>query len=440
MRTTIVLCFAVSAACVKGNPIDYGSFVGGGGSLEIANCGYTVTTQMGAEAPKASTDVYGTDPTPMQIHLSLMADPKTSVVAQWRTNDETTLATNIRYAVGADLPATALTQTQPGIEFGFRAGGTDGMQHVFTVHQAHLCGLAPATTYSYQVGGTDPYTNTPHWSDVFTFHTAPDITANPDAEVAFGFVGDSRGGYDIWQQLVGVIAARAPDLILYSGDAVTLGLTQYEWDDFYATAQPLLATVPMIYAEGNHEANAVNFFSQIALPNDQQNYGIDYGYAHVTVANDSPPDPDDLQGAVRAFIQQDFAASASARWKLLMHHQPMWSASTMHGSNLMLQQLWQPLVDQYGIDLVLNGHDHDYEVTYPMLGQVVQATNATGTVYVVAGGAGAELYENGQGYWTQYSEMTYSAAIIDVRRDQMTMDAFRQDGTAIPTGFSKTKP
>jgi Purple acid Phosphatase, N-terminal domain/Calcineurin-like phosphoesterase len=435
----LILILVASAACVKGNPIDYGTFVGSGGTIEIANCGYAVTTQIGAQPPMPSTDVYGTDPTPMQIHLTLMADPKTSVVAQWRTNDETTLATNIRWAPGADLPADALTETEPGDEFGFRAGGSDGELHVYTIHQAHLCNLSPGTTYSYQVGGHNPYDDTDHWSDVFTFHTAPDITANPDAEVLLAFVGDSRGGYDIWQDLVTLIAARTPDLVMYSGDAITLGLSQYEWDDFFTTGQPLFATVPLIYAEGNHEVNAVNYFSQVALPGDQQNFGVDYGYAHITVANDSPANPDDVQGAVKDAIAADFAASAGAQWKLLMHHQPMWSASTMHGSNLMLQQLWQPLVDQYGIDLVLNGHDHDYEVSYPLNGQAVQATNATGTVYVVAGGAGAELYGNGMGFWTSYSEMTYSAAIIDVRRDQMTMNAFRQDGTPIPVGFSKSK-
>jgi hypothetical protein len=177
----------------------------------------------------------------------------------------------------------------------------------------------------------------------------------------------------------------------------------------------------------------------MALPGDQQNFGIDYGYAHITVANDTPEDPGAIAGAFHDLIQADFAASANARWKIFMHHQPMWSASTRHGSNLQLQQLWQPLVDQAHIDLVLNGHDHDYEVTKPLVGMTPQATNATGTVYVVAGGAGAELYDNDMGFWTQYSEKTYNAATIRVRRDQMTLSAFRQDGSAIGTGFDKTK-
>lgn len=439
MRALFVLPFVV-AGCVKGNPVEQGDFTGTGGTLAIEGCDYSVTTREGAEAPAPGIDLIGPDPTPKLVHLGLIGDPKTSVVAVWRTNDELTRVTTIRYAEGANLPASALTQEKSGIVFGYRSGGGDGQQHVYPVHQAHLCGLRPGTSYSYQVGSRDPFTNSEKFSPVYTFHTAPDITANPDAEVVLGTVGDSRGGYDIWAETLTQLQLRSPDVILFSGDAVTLGVTQPEWEDFFGRAQPLFATTVMLSAHGNHEANAINYYSQMALPGDEQNFGVDWGYAHITVANDTPEDPNDLTGAFRDKLQADFSASQNARWKLFMHHQPMWSASTKHGSSMDLQNAWQPLIDQYGIDLVLNGHDHDYEVSLPMKGTQVQGSSANGTVYIVAGSAGAELYDNGMGYWTAYSEKTYSAATIRVRKDRMTFDAFRPDGSAIPTGFDKTKP
>ena len=146
-----------------------------------------------------------------------------------------------------------------------------------------------------------------------------------------------------------------------------------------------------------------------------------------------------LTTTIPDFLRADFEASKTARWKMLMHHQPIWSASN-HGSNMTLQQYWQPIVDQYHLDLVLNGHEHEYEITKPMIGQTPQATNANATVYVVAGGGGAELYASGTGFWTQYSESTHNAAIVRVRRDQLTLEAYRTDGTVIPGGFTKTKP
>jgi hypothetical protein len=369
------------------------------------------------------------------VHLGIVGDPRTSVVAQWRTVDEVTKATTIRYAVGANLTADQLTETKTGIQFGYVPTGDT----VFRVHQAHLCGLTPGTTYSYQVGSTD-LTTGEHYSPVYTFHTAPDIGVHPDAEVVFGFVGDSRGGYDTWDTLISELVSRTPDLILFSGDAVTVGLAQPEWEDFFGRAEKLFANVPVLSAHGNHEVNSVNYYSQFALPGDQQNFGIDYGFAHITVANDTPEDPTSIQGAFRQAIDADFTASDSARWKIFMHHQPIWSASTRHGSSILLQQAWQPVIDAHHIDLVLNGHDHDYEVTKPLVGMNVQTSADNATVYIVAGGAGAELYPNGTQFWTQYSESTYSAAIIHVRNAQLTFDAFRQDGTALPTGFSKTKP
>ena len=236
----VFLILLVLAACVKGNPIeDSGEFVGNGGSFAIADCGYTVTTRDGAEAPKLGTAAVGIDPTPRFVHLGIVGDPKTSIVAQWRTKDETTRATTIRYAQGANLAASQLTETKTGIEFGYKATGTD----VFRVHQAHLCGLTPGTTYSYQVGAVDA-SGTSHFSPIYTFHTAPDVVAHPDAEVVFAFVGDSRGGYDVWQQLVDQIQQRSPDLVLFSGDAVTIGITQYEWDEFFGRAESLFATTP----------------------------------------------------------------------------------------------------------------------------------------------------------------------------------------------------
>jgi hypothetical protein len=411
-------------------------FVPSGGSLAIAGCDYRVTTRPGAEPPRLAASTFGADPTVRLVHLGLVGDPRSSVVVQWRTADETTRASSIRFAAGADLPASALTQSRTGIEFGYRGIGSD----VYRVHQVHLCGLLPGTSYSYQVGGA--VGGVERFSPVYTFRTAPDIAAEPTAEVRLAFVGDSRGGYDVWQRMVGEIVRRAPDLVLFSGDAVTLGITQFEWEDFLGRAEPLFATVPVIATNGNHEANAINYYSQFALPGDQQNFGLDYGFAHITVGNDTPEDPAALTGAFRSALAAEFEASKASRWKLFMHHQPMFSASTRHGPSETLQAAWLSLIDQYHIDLVLNGHDHDYEITHPLVGGAVQSSPDSATVFVIAGGAGAELYPSGTAAWTQYSESSYSAAMIDVGPTMLQLTPFHDDGTAITdplASFAKIK-
>jgi hypothetical protein len=429
-----------AAACVKGNP-DPGDDDSmqqplEGGTIVPTGCGYTVTTRFGAEAPQPGTPELGTDPAVFHVHLGIASDPRTSMAIQWRTRDEATRASTVRYAAGADLAPAALTQTVEGFHFAYE---TTGMSQP-RVHEAHLCGLAADTEYSYQVGGAAGGAEA--WSPVYTFRTAPDVTATPDAEVRFAFVGDSRDGYDVWTQMLDQFASRAPDLILFSGDAVTVGIEQREWEIFFERAEPLFARVPVVSAHGNHDLNAVHYYSQFAMPGLEENFGLDYGWAHLTVVNDTPAGSEDVDVEIKAALAADLEASAAARWKIVMHHRPVWSASN-HGSDSVLQREWMPLYTQHDVDLVLNGHDHDYEITHPMVwdetamtGRVV-ASPDLGTVYVVSGGAGAGLYGNGSDFWTAYSESTHSAALVTVRRDQMTLDAFRADGSTITAGYAE---
>jgi acid phosphatase type 7 len=429
----VALLLLATAACVRGNIVEEDNeFSDTGGTLAIEDCGYSITTRIGAEPPRKASNTVGADPTPRLVHLGLVGDPKTSIVAQWRTADETTRVTKIRFAAGANLPAEQLTEERTGIEFGYKATGTP----IYRQHQAHLCGLLPGTAYSYQVGSDG------HFSPVYTFRTAPDVVANPDTETVFAIVGDSRDGYDVWAQLVTQLVQRTPDLVLFTGDAVTIGLTQNEWEEFFGRGEALFATVPTIFAHGNHEVNAVTYYSQFALPGDQENFSLDYGHAHITVANDTPDDISVIPGSTRAFLAADFEASKNARWRMMMHHQPIFSAATAHGSSVFLQTNWQPLIDQYKLDLVVAGHDHDYEISKPMIGQTPQASNANAPVYVVVGGAGAELYDNDRLFHTAYSEKTHSASTLRVRRDSLELEAFRPDGSIISAPearFSKLK-
>jgi hypothetical protein len=111
----------------------------------------------------------------------------------------------------------------------------------------------------------------------------------------------------------------------------------------------------------------------------------------------------------------------------------MYSASAgPHPADVtMMRQIWQPIVDADKVDLVFNGHDHDYERSKPLHNNMVQPSTAGSTVFVVVGSAGADLYDNGSDFWTAYSEKTYSFAIVRVRQGSLQMAAYRADGTSM---------
>jgi len=427
MMRTLVLSLVLVTACVAGNPPTSTPDVDRlGGSAVPPGCAAPLVTRVGAEAPALPGTVVGVDPTAEQIHLGLVGDPRTSIVVSWRTGDDVTTTGQVRYGVGA-----ALDRTAPAFTFTYLAEFGNG--EAVRMHEAHLCGLTADTAYSYQIESAPGVT-----APVYSFRTAPDLALTPDAEITLAAVGDSRDGYDVWAQIVTQLVARTPDVIVFSGDAVTLGQLQREWDEFFTAGEPLFTSVPVVSVHGNHDINAPNYYAQFAMPGNEENFSFDYGAAHLVVVNDTPEQLADLTSTIPAFLQADLAA-ATAPWLIVNHHRPLYSASTRHGSDTTLRDTWAPIFDAAGVDLVLAGHDHDYERTKPMRANTVQATPADGTIYVVSGGAGAELYGNGTDFWTETSASLHSATVSRIRANRVEFEAFDHTGAPVDA-FTITRP
>jgi predicted phosphodiesterase len=422
MRRCSIALALVAAGCftkdIPDRPPDHHE----GGAITLdAPCGYTVTTHDGASRPETpSPPTLGMDPTPKFVHLNVASDPTRGMAVLWRTNDNTSTATEVQFGVGG-----ALDQTAKGFTFVYDVPNADALR----MHETHLCGLKADTEYSYRVGGSDG--NKEVWSPTYTFRTAP-ASATPDSELVLLVIGDTREGYSTWAQALQVATEKAtPDFIVFTGDGITLGILQDEWDTWFAAADPLFASTPTLVVHGNHDDNSANWFSQFAMPGDEQNYAVDIGPAHITVANDTPMDSADLTGINAQLLDMHLATSAP--WNVLVHHKPMWTAAAGPHPNdaITVRNAWQPIVDAHRVDVVFNGHDHDYERTKPMRNGQPVASTRDGTVYVVAGSAGAELYEKGSDFWTAFSEKTFNFAIARVRVGSLHVTAYRVDGTQL---------
>jgi hypothetical protein len=427
------LAAAALAGCVAGNPpgvgvkVDAGEdeVVYEGGSFMLTQCGYPVVSRFGASVPEPGTPVLGDDPAPYHIHLGLAGPPTTSMVVSWATHDQTTLATTVQY--GKKSGAGVTEASQVGVTYAFLTGFS-GSGPPVRVHETHLCGLEPDTVYTYRVGGAGA-DGAERWSPEHEFRTAPEVTPTDDPEVTVLVLGDTRDGYDIWGRLLEQgFQKHSPDLILFTGDAVLFGAIEADWDAFFDAAEGVLESVPMVAAHGNHDTNSINFYSHFTMPGNEQAFGLDYGAFHLTMLNDTPEDDGDIAGKERDFLDADLTAHDAAAWNIVMHHKPIWSNAN-HGPEQELIAQWRPVYDAHHVDLVINGHDHNYERSHPMFGDQVKATPAEGTVYLVAGSAGAELYDNGTGLSTAYSEKTQNTVLMKVRKKLLTLDAYRADGT-----------
>ena len=347
---------------------------------------------------------------PARVRLGLgapaPADPSTTATFTWETTGAVK-ASKVRFGPKGSAP----TEIRPGYSWttptpstGF---GTD--EPPAHMHEVHVCGLQPGTTYSYQVGGGSGAGEV--WSAAQEFTTV--ASSGP---LTLGISGDSRDDKSVFQLVQLRMKDAGAVLQLFSGDFVLWGMqaSLYDgwldsaWKDpkdptkFLTMGQQYFVPVP-----GNHENGAAQFYGNFAIPTSGANAetvsSLNVGSAHVLLLDDqslSQSATTDQSKAQLAFIDQDLAAADAQRaarpFVLVMNHRGMFSTAK-HGDDSdvkALRDLLVPIFDKYHVDLVLNGHDHDYERTKAVTGAAGTPTPG-GTTYIVCAGAGATAYAPG---------------------------------------------
>ena len=77
------------------------------------------------------------------------------------------------------------------------------------------------------------------------------------------------------------------------------------------------------------------------------------------------------QGAQRAWLERELAAARGSHeidWIVVCMHQVAMSSAHFNGADLGIRQQFLPLFDRYGVDLVVAGHEHHFERTFPVRG------------------------------------------------------------------------
>ena len=362
--------------------------------------------------------------TPEQIHLTWSENPATGVVVSWASPGP---ASRPRVRIGQRvIPAEARQYTD----------GLNG-QTVWTYH-ARVGGLRPGATYAYVVTAD----NDSNAADPFsaTFGTAP------QGRVPFRFTsfGDLATPNTAWvlsygQSAYAVEAVESfqPLFHLLNGDLCYADLNPADqpevWRDFGNNNQTSAANRPWMPCPGNHEVEFDNgpqgftsYLTRYMLPdNNVPGFGgrwysfrvgsvlfvsldaddVVYQDAGPLVAGPAvlAPAPgtghpaiapgtsfyirDYSGGAQTAWLEGTLAAGRrdeSVDWIIVQMHQCACSSSaTGNGSDLGIRQQWLPLFDRYQVDLVLNGHDHGYERSFPVRGADADAGDEVATGAVV---------------------------------------------------------
>lgn len=120
-------------------------------------------------------------------------------------------------------------------------------------------------------------------------------------------------------------------------------------------------------APGNHEyhkggaSGYTRYFGSAAGDPAKEYYSYELGAWHIVVLNS---ECDQIGGCEAAspqgrWLKQDLAQHPTA-CTLAYFHKPLFSSGAKHGNDLEMKPLWDVLYHA-GTDVVINGHDHDYE-------------------------------------------------------------------------------
>jgi hypothetical protein len=367
------------------------------------------TPLVGALKASAATP----DGTPEQIHLTWGNDPSSSVVVSWASAAQ---AVNPRVLVGT---STTKDKTVHAIQRTY----TDGLngETVFTYH-ARLHGLSAGTTFHYSVtADNDSNAEAPFGA---TFQTAP----RGPAPFRWTSFGDLATPNTVWvlsspqsRFAVEAVEQFKPLFHLLNGDLCYANLNPSAqpavWRDFGNNNQTSAAYRPWMPCLGNHEVEFNNgkhgflsYLTRYSLPdNDTEFPGRWYSFrvgsalfisldaddviyqdGAAFVAGPNPLTPAASTGNApiepgTSFYIRGYSGGAQTRWLeqtlreaaddddvdwiiVQMHQDALSSSKTGNGSDKGIREAWLPLFDRYGVDLVLCGHDHDYERSWPVRG------------------------------------------------------------------------
>jgi predicted MPP superfamily phosphohydrolase len=271
--------------------------------------------------------------------------------------------------------------------------------------------LEPNTEYTYRI--YDKYAQTEGISDSIK-------TVNTEAEsFTFVHIGDTQTsggvGGTIFGKLLDDILIKN-DFIVHTGDFVEWSKYEYEWRAMLHDNFGKVNKLPIMAVSGNHDTTYQNgkhetykHFNYSIPEQDTEKgffYSFEYGNAKFVMVNTNDLSGNKLRADQYGWLVNELASNTKD-WLIVALHNPLyspgpWGSDPKRNSiTLALREQLADIFAEYGVDIVLQGHDHVVSRTAPigkdgeLLEETVKKENAAdyvvdpkGVIYVMSGVAG----------------------------------------------------
>jgi 3',5'-cyclic AMP phosphodiesterase CpdA len=249
--------------------------------------------------------------------------------------------------------------------------------------------------------------------------TWPYVPHDPPPEfhlAAVGDVGDGGSRIDATGAAAARVAQDEPfDALLFLGDNVYPSGDPSKLPDtvFDPFADVLAGGAELLAILGNHDVKAGWGDEQMdALGMPGRYWAVDEGDVLIVGL-----DSNEIDDPAQLRFLEDSLAATDATWRIVAVHHPPYSAG-YQGSSLDVRETLAPYLEHYGVQLVLSGHDHDYQ----------RSVEIDGVTYVVSG-AGSGTRRTGEDDFTAAAYSWHHFVDIAIVGDQLDLRAVGQDGS-----------
>lgn len=258
-------------------------------------------------------------------------------------------------------------------------------------HEIKISDLIPNTKYFYSVEGPSKGTAEQY------FITAPEIGSKDPVRIwvisDFGQTSSKDNErrvetVSVWKKFNG--DNPHADFVISLGDQ-TEDDTRFQLQhNFFNQLENVLKVSPIYTVEGNHDNhdNLANYYSTFSHPikgeaggvasGTDDYYSFDYANIHIVVLS---TEINDFGGGMQEEWLKNDLENNKQDWLIACMHRPMHSGGH-HKSNIdktaeMARKYWLPILEDHGVDLVLQGHNHQYERSYLLDNLIDITTNIT---------------------------------------------------------------
>lgn len=297
---------------------------------------------------------------PDRIMLNIPGDPATVRAVNWRTSMKS------RGSIGQYAVATSFVPDTSEI---LTVRGQVVNRHVgvkpYKNHKVIFDRLKPSTRYVYRVGDGK------NWSEWIQFKTS----SSKNDPFSFLYIGDIQNSIRTdcsWVIRQAYSHFPDSDFFLFTGDLVNT-TDDREWQEFYDTGKWIFSSKPSLATPGNHEFLDMGIIKAFSDHWDQffsfpQNgpekfenriYYTDYqGVRFISIDGYALVNLSKYEELILSWLINVLEHNPN-RWTVLMNHYPVYSC-TIGRDNPAMRQKLAPILEKYGVDLVLQGHDHTY--------------------------------------------------------------------------------